>query len=144
MSQELKDIRYAMETQFRYRLYQTTDFPFLHSIGIQHIIQGFADKDGPMGFIGMLHLWYENNSGEPSYQSKTTHFLNGNWKSEWFDTAQEGLELTIKLENEKPYTLPERLIPKHLWDKEVQNSKELVDKHIKRKLEKEMEGILWN
>jgi len=144
MSQVFKEIRFAMETQFRYNLYQSIGFPFLHSIGVQNIIQGFEDKNGPLGFIGMLHLWYENTNNEPSYQTKTIHFLNGNWKSEWLDTAQEGLELSMRIEKEKLYTLPQELIPKHLQDKEDQHFKDLADKHIKRKLEKEMEGILWN
>ena len=32
-----KDLRHAMETQFRYRFYNSTEFPFLQSMGIRHI-----------------------------------------------------------------------------------------------------------
>ena len=36
-----KDLRYAMETQFRYKFYKSPEFPFLPSLGIRHIFQGF-------------------------------------------------------------------------------------------------------
>ena len=64
MDSKMRDeLRYAMNTQFRYKLYRDPIFPFLPSLGIDHIIQGFEHKE-EKSFVGVLHLWYENNSGE--------------------------------------------------------------------------------
>ena len=40
-----KELRYAMETQFRYKFYKSPEFPFLPSLGIRHIFQGFEAKE---------------------------------------------------------------------------------------------------
>ena len=85
MDSKMRDeLRYAMNTQFRYKLYRDPIFPFLPSLGIDHIIQGFEAKE-ELGFVGVLHLWYENNSGELSYQTKDRHFVAGDSKHEWYD-----------------------------------------------------------
>jgi hypothetical protein len=54
---KLKELRHAMETQFRYKFYNSTEFPFLPSMGIRHILQGFEAPNKEIGYIGMLHLW---------------------------------------------------------------------------------------
>ncbi len=55
MTEKERDMfRYAMETQFRYKFYQNVQFPYLQSLGIDHVFQGFGNEDH--GFIGMLHL----------------------------------------------------------------------------------------
>ena len=64
MNPKMRDeLRYAMNTQFRYKLYRDPVFPFLPALGVDHIIQGFEAKE-ELGFVGVLHLWYENNSGD--------------------------------------------------------------------------------
>ena len=55
-SKQQKELRYAMETQFRYKLYKSPEFPFLPSMGIRHIFQGFEEKE-ELGFIGILALF---------------------------------------------------------------------------------------
>tara|TARA_Y100001949_G_scaffold87310_1_gene73797 strand:+ start:351 stop:758 length:408 start_codon:yes stop_codon:yes gene_type:complete len=74
-----KDLRHAMETQFRYKLYHDASFPFLHSLGIKDIIQGFANDE--VGLVGILHLHYTTEKGKI-----------GLWKSTWYDTEEEGTQ----------------------------------------------------
>ena len=54
MSPEVRDeLREAMNIQFRYKLYKSPEFPFLPSMGINHIIQAFEDKEHfPMFLMG--------------------------------------------------------------------------------------------
>ena len=58
---EKTDLRYQIEIQFRYRLYMYPAFPFLISLGINNLFQGFRDKE--FRFVGIIHLWWgwENN-----------------------------------------------------------------------------------
>ena len=103
MTPKMRDeLRYAMNTQFRYKLYRDVVFPFLPALGVNHIIQGFEAKE-EMGFVGVLHLWYENNSGELSYQTKDRHFVAGDWKHEWYDRPEDAVELAIHIQKSKPY-----------------------------------------
>ena len=103
MNPKMRDeLRYAMNTQFRYKLYRDPIFPFLPSLGIDHIIQGFEHKE-EKSFVGVLHLWYENNSGELSYQTKDQHFLAGYWKHEWYDHHQDAIKLAMYISKAKPY-----------------------------------------
>ncbi len=97
-----EELRHAMNTQFRYKLYRDVVFPFLPSLGITHIIQGFEAKE-EFGFVGVLHLWYENNSGELSYQTKDKHFVAGDWKHEWYDRPEDAVELAIHIQKSRPY-----------------------------------------
>ena len=97
-----EELRHAMNTQFRYKLYRDVVFPFLPSLGITHIIQGFEAKE-EFGFVGVLHLWYENNSGELSYQTKDRHFVAGDWKHEWYDRPEDAVELAIHIQKSRPY-----------------------------------------
>jgi len=53
---ELQELRKGFEMQFRYKFYRDPKFPFLKSIGIKHVIQGFEHPSDEVGFIGMLHL----------------------------------------------------------------------------------------
>ena len=53
MDPEVRDeLREAMNIQFRYKLYKSPEFPFLPSMGINHIIQAFEDKE-QNHFIGV-------------------------------------------------------------------------------------------
>ena len=103
MTPKMRDeLRYAMNTQFRYKLYRDPVFPFLPTMGIDHIIQSFEAKE-ELGFVGVLHLWYENNSGELSYYTKDRHFIAGDWKHEWYDHPQDAVELAIHIQRSRPY-----------------------------------------
>ena len=45
----IKELRNSLELQFSYKLYLDPAFPFLHSIGIKDLFQGYGDKE--LGFI---------------------------------------------------------------------------------------------
>ena len=142
MNPEMRDeLRYAMNTQFRYKLYNDPTFPFLPSLGVTHIIQGFEAKE-EMGYVGVLHLWYENNSGELSYHTKDKHFLAGHWKHEWLDKPEDAIELAIQIQKDKPYN-EDKLI-----EVAIRHAKKMADlsvkKMVKDALEKEDEPTLLN
>ena len=68
----IHEIRKGVEQQFRYKLYQDPKFPFLQAMGTNHLFQSFQCEE--FGYIGTLHLWYSNESGEPSYQQLKNNF----------------------------------------------------------------------
>ena len=66
MTEKERDMfRYAMETQFRYKFYQDVQFPYLQSLGVDHVFQGFGNAEH--GFIGMIHLWWVNEDSGITY-----------------------------------------------------------------------------
>ena len=104
MTPEERDVvRYAMETQFRYKFYQDIQFPYLQSLGIDHVLQGFGNND--VGFVGMLHLWWVNEDNGIVYDNpkKCPVPIKGMWKSEWFDTPEQGIAFAQKIEKERIY-----------------------------------------
>jgi len=134
MNPEMRDeLRYAMNTQFRYKLYRDPTFPFLHSMGIRHIIQGFEAKE-EIGFVGVLHLWYENNSGELSYQTKDRHFVAGDWKHEWLDKPEDAIELAMQIQKSKPYD------ENKLIQVAIEYARKAADKHVKKLVEDHLEN----
>mgnify|MGYP003153865918 CR=1 FL=1 len=143
----LKEIRKGLEQQFRFKLYKDPKFPFLHSMGMKHMFQGFdAQEDG---YIGTLHLWWSNESGEPSYHTNNKQFLSGYWKSEWIDDATEAIELAIECERKNnPYA--EQLIKAFVKEQARQSeilAKDMLDKKFKKdmkKIEEESKTVLWN
>ena len=142
----IQEIRKGVEQQFRYKLYQDPKFPFLPAMGTNHIFQGFQCEE--FGYIGTLHLWYSNESGELSYQTKDKQFLSGHWKAEWIEDAVEGLELAIEIERSKPYAEKlEQIHLKHSTDRSEKLARELLEKRYKKdmkKEEEESEKVLWN
>ena len=142
MDSKMRDeLRFAMNTQFRYKLYRDPIFPFLPSLGIDHIIQGFEHKE-EKSFVGVLHLWYENNSGELSYQTKDKHFVAGDWKHEWYDHPEDAVELAMHIQKSKPFD-EDKLIKIA-----IDHAKEMAEKKVKKlvedALEKESEDELLN
>ena len=143
----LKEIRKGLEQQFRFKLYKDPKFPFLHSMGIKHLFQSFdAQEDG---YIGTLHLWWSNESGEPSHHSKDKHFISGGWYAEWIDDALEAIKYAIECEKKhNPYT--EKLIEVHRKEAELQSeklAKKMLDKRFKEQMEEmveESKTVLWN
>ena len=104
MTPEERDVvRYAMETQFRYKFYQDIQFPYLQSLGIDHVLQGFGNDD--VGFVGMLHLWWVNEDNGIVYDHprRGAVHIKGTWKSEWFDTPEQGITFAQKIEKERIY-----------------------------------------
>ena len=146
-NQSIVEIRKGLEQQFRFKLYKDPKFPFLHSMGMKHMFQGFdAQEDG---YIGTLHLWWSNESGEPSYHTNNKQFLSGYWKSEWIDDATEAIELAIECERKNnPYA--EQLIKAFVKEQARQSeilAKDMLDKKFKKdmeKVEEESKTVLWN
>ena len=143
----LQEIRKGLEQQYRYKFYQDPKYPFLPAMGIKHIFQGFdAQEDG---YVGTLHLWYTNESGELSYHTKDKEFVSGHWKAEWIDDAADAIELAIELERQDGL-YSEKLTNIHLDHIEAYSIKlaqELLEKKFKKKmkeLEEESEEVLWN
>ena len=90
------ELRYAMETQFRYKFYNSTEFPFLPSMGIRHIFQSFEIKE-VFEYIGMLHLWWTNEDNGIVYDNPR-NFVKGTWHGVWYDRPQEGIERANELQ----------------------------------------------
>ena len=104
MTEKERDMfRYAMETQFRYKFYQDVQFPYLQSLGVDHVFQGFGNEEH--GFIGMIHLWWVNEDNRITYDhpKKGPVTIKGIWRSEWFDTPEQGVLAAQKVENERIY-----------------------------------------
>jgi len=149
--------RYAMETQFRYKFYQDVQFPYLQSLGIDHVFQGFGNEEH--GFIGMLHLWWVNEDSGIVYDNpkKGPVAIKGIWRSEWFDSPQQGVEAAQKIEKERIYD-EQKLVysmQNYLKQKEQERAqKEAVRllrerQEIERPVEEDVEEeakkvILWN
>ena len=143
----LKEIRKGLEQQFRYKLYQDPKFPFLHSMGLKHLFQSFDAQEE--GYIGTLHLWWSNESGEPSYHTKDKHFISGGWYSEWIDDATEAIELAMECERKyNPYAekLMRAFVKEQERQLEISQKKKLEERYKKdmEKMEEESETVLWN
>ena len=133
---ELQELRKGMELQFRYKFYKDPKFPFLQSIGIKHIIQGF-DAGDDVGFIGTLHLWWV---------SDPTGTVTGIWESEWIDTPREAVELAISFKKNLLYD-EEKVVAAHRKEiekmAEIEGMKQLREKSREQATE-ESKTVLWN
>ena len=149
--------RYAMETQFRYKFYQDVQFPYLQSLGVDHVFQGFGNEEH--GFIGMLHLWWVNEDSGIAYDhpKKGPVAIKGIWRSEWFDTPEQGVLAAQKIEKERIYDEQKLvfLTQNYVKQKEQERAqKEAVRllrerQEIERPVEEDVEEeakkvILWN
>ena len=158
MTEKERDMfRYAMETQFRYKFYQDVQFPYLQSLGVDHVFQGFGNAEH--GFIGMIHLWWVNEDSGIAYDhpKKGPVTIKGIWRSEWFDTPEQGVLAAQKVEKERIYS-EQKLVfvmQNYLQQKEQERAqKEAVRllqerKEFERPAEEDVEEeakkvILWN
>jgi hypothetical protein len=140
-------VRTALEMQFRYRFYQDTVFPFYQSMGIKDVFQGFGNEED--GFIGMLHLWWVPEESNIHYDNpkKFPVKIIGVWKGEWFDTAQEGMAIAQKIEDErnKVYDTNKMIDTHRAYMKSVMEKQ--MRQQIREKEEENLESekkILWN
>ena len=108
-----EELRYAMETQFRYKFYKSPEFPFLPSMGIRHIFQGFEAKEEELGFIGMLHLWWTKEDNGIKYDNPR-YFVKGTWHGEWFDSPEDGIKRAIQVQKEVTFWDTNKLLQVHL------------------------------
>ena len=143
-------IRQGIEIQFRHNLYKDIKFPFLQSIGINHLLKGFQNDE--VGFVGVLHMWWVNEDNGIHYldPKKSAIKIKGIWKSEWLDTNQEAIEIIQKIQNDSIIDT-NKLIEvfnndmKNRMDKKVQKEIEEQLKTRSGMKEKEEEKkILWN
>jgi hypothetical protein len=153
----LSDLRHAMEVQFRYKFYKDVQFPYLHSLGIRNVLQGFGNED--VGFIGILHLWWVNEDSGIVYDNpkKGPVAIKGIWKSEWLNHPQEAIALAQKIQDKKPYDEEKMMQVQQnyiIQKTEERAQKEAVRllqerKELERPAEEEVEKeakkvILWN
>ena len=158
MTEKERDMfRYAMETQFRYKFYQDVQFPYLHSLGIDHVFQGFGNEEH--GFIGMLHLWWVNEDNGIVYDhpKKGPVAIKGIWRGEWFDTPEQGVLAARQIEKERIYdeqklvTLTQNYIKQKIEETAQRKAEKLLQERqeIERPAEEDVEEeakkvILWN
>ena len=138
MTEKERDMfRYAMETQFRYKFYKDTQFPYLQSLGIDHVFQGFGNEEH--GFIGMLHLWWVNEDSGIVYDNpkKGPVAIKGIWRSEWFDTPQQGVVAAQKIEKERIYDEQKLVTLTHNYIK--QKIEETAQRKAERLLQEQLD-----
>ena len=134
---ELQELRKAFEMQFRYKFYRDPKFPFLKSIGIKHVIQGFEHPSDDVGFIGMLHLWWVPDP---------TGTVTDIWESEWLDTPHEGIALAQALDKNRVYDVG-KLVQTHTEAIQKIAEKEMmkqIQAKIRKEEEEESKTVLWN
>ncbi len=136
-----EELRYAMETQFRYKFYKSPEFPFLPSLGLRHVFQGFEAKEEELGFIGMLHLWWTNEDNGIVYDNPR-NFVKGTWHGEWFDTPMEGIKKASEVYQKQQ---GEKLIQVHrnyMNDAQNKKTEDAIQQHLSET--KEMDDSVPN
>ena len=96
---ERKLLQHAMEIQFRHKLYCDIKFPYLQSLGIKDIVQGFGNEE--IGFIGVLHLRWVNEDNNIVYDNPKEWpvKVKGVWKSTWYNTPEIGKKIAEEIES---------------------------------------------
>ena len=138
MTEKERDMfRYAMETQFRYKFYQDVQFPYLQSLGIDHVFQGFGNEEH--GFIGMLHLWWVNEDSGIVYDNpkKGPVAIKGIWRSEWFDTPEQGVVAARLIEKERIYDEQKLVSVMHNHIKRI--TEEMTQRKAERILQEQLD-----
>ena len=146
------ELRHAMEVQYRFKLYNDVKFPYLQSLGIKNILQGFGNEE--IGFIGILHLWWVNEDNNIVYDKprETPVKIKGIWKSEWLDDPKEAIAIAQKLSDEKLYdeTKLVRIAQEHTKKIMEERLQKQIQNHIRENKEDEQltdeipENVLWN
>ena len=138
MTEKERDMfRYAMETQFRYKFYKDIQFPYLQSLGIDHVFQGFGNEEH--GFIGMLHLWWVNEDSGIVYDNpkKGPVAIKGIWRSEWFDTPEQGVLAARQIEKERIYDEQKLVSVMHNHIKRI--TEEMTQRKAERILQEQLD-----
>jgi len=136
--QELKQIRQVIEKQFRITLYNDVKFPFLPSMGIRHLFQGFENEE--KGFVGILHLWWTNEIDKTLFYS-VNHSgpkVKGLWKSEWFDKPTDTESLTLMIQ--KSSIVDEHKIVKIFEDRAREISQKNMNKALQERIQQEFDN----
>ena len=127
------ELRIAMETQFRYKFYNSTEFPFLQSIGVNHIIQAFQAPD-ELGFIGVLHLWWSPDESEIIYDWPRKFSPIGTWNGEWLDRPEEAIQLAKQIQESRLYD------ENKLIQVAIEYAQKAADKHVKKLVKDHLEN----
>ena len=138
MTEKERDMfRYAMETQFRYKFYKDIQFPYLQSLGIDHVFQGFGNEEH--GFICMLHLWWVNEDSGIVYDNpkKGPVAIKGIWRSEWFDTPEQGVVAARLIEKERIYDEQKLVSVMHNHIKRI--TEEMTQRKAERILQEQLD-----
>ena len=138
MTEKERDMfRYAMETQFRYKFYKDIQFPYLQSLGIDHVFQGFGNEEH--GFIGMLHLLWVNEDSGIVYDNpkKGPVAIKGIWRSEWFDTPEQGVLAARQIEKERIYDEQKLVSVMHNHIKRI--TEEMTQRKAERLLQEQLD-----
>ena len=132
------ELRHAMEVQFRHRFYNDQQFPFLQSLGIKNVLQAFGNEE--IGFIGVLHLWWVNEDNGIVYDNprKCPVKIKGIWKSEWFDSPQQGVEAARQIEKERIYDEQKLVTLMHNHIKQI--TEVMAQKKAERLLQEQIES----
>ena len=136
--EELQKIRSQTEMQYKLMLYKRPEFPFIQSMGIKHLIQDFnADNNV---YIGTLNLWWTNEQDNNLYYSVnyTGPKVKGLWKTEWFNSIEEGRSFMLKVANDSILDL-QKVVEVHMKFLNQINHKKVL-----REMEEKEEKILWN
>ena len=96
---ERKLLQHAMEIQFRHKLYCDIKFPYLKSLVIKDIVQGFGNEE--ICFIGVLHLRWVNEDNNIVYDNPKEWpvKVKGVWKSTWYNTPEIGKKIAEEIES---------------------------------------------
>ena len=134
-----KELRYAMETQYRYKFYNSPEFPFLPSMGIKHVFQWFEIKEEEFGYIGLLHLWWTNEDNKIEYDNPR-YFVKGTWHGEWLDRPEEGIEKAIQIQKRNTLLDLNKLLQVH-YDFHQEIQKKQAERNFNEETE-EMASII--
>ena len=134
-----KELRYAMETQYRYKFYNSPEFPFLPSMGIKHVFQGFEIKEEEFGYIGMLHLWWTNEDNKIEYDNPR-YFVKGTWHGEWLDRPEDGIKKAVQIQKENTLLDVNKLFKVH-YDFHQEIQKKQAERNFNEETE-EMASII--
>ena len=126
----ISQMRFAINTQMRYKHYKDVKFPFMQSIGLKDIWQGFKDDENNI-FIGVYHLyWTPEEDKGIVVLNPTKPVAKGTWKHEWL-TKEEALVIQKKVEDES-------IVDYEKMTKAIQSATLAIYKKIKEAKESEM------
>ena len=124
---ERKLLQHAMEIQFRHKLYCDIKFPYLQSLGIKDIVQGFGNEE--IGFIGVLHLRWVNEDNNIVYDNPKEWpvKVKGVWKSTWYNTPEIGKKIAEEIESKSIIDIEKvmEIITKRLLKYELRKLKQV-------------------
>ena len=124
---ERKLLQHAMEIQFRHKLYCDIKFPYLQSLGIKDIVQGFGNEE--IGFIGVLHLRWVNEDNNIVYDNPKEWpvTVKGVWKSTWYNTPEIGKKIAEEIQRQSIIDIEKvmEIITKRLLKYELRKLKQV-------------------